>query len=600
MKEMGLLDVEKFVFYKGILGCPLREVPDNLIHEIYKADTLEIVNASDSLDVPHSLNSTSILETYNINDIDPKGDFAIRPKYEAWRRIVFNGKNIHSRNMATLCTLIIQHPEGVTKRFVKDNIPNSGKSLSEWIRRLEDANAVYIDTISKDVELIRFNYDLIENQGDPKNKTARPPCKFRTRESLRKIQITDEMIETSMDAIRDYPDGIPIVRLQEFLNVSDAAIKGVIGRFRTIDDFKVIENNGTPSKILFNGIIKTEYIDAEMVRSLLDMCNLLRIIVLSEQPKELEEMKAEMGVDDEKLMEILEDNDFRIMEIRYNYVSPEFVVFSSEIDGADKDLVDTIAKVKSKMPGHFRAKVRATFFKNLHLASFDNNYSPHLRERVMHFYRYVVERMRSTMFFFFNNDTLLEMNFFAFVRSVPLKTEFYFIEIMAYIGFKSGRLSDKITKEKIETLTLEEYEKMNEEYLLIAKGYTLGEVLDMLEDGTENKVNLLDRVNIREFEGILLSTTECRIFESYTDLKYIYFKRIKVTEEHIDKVLMEICDEAPDQQALNIPYPVRRDIFNQICEFSPDEFYSKTMDLIESVADSAYRESFTKKLQSFK
>lgn len=493
---MGLLDVEKFVLYKGILGCPLRELPDNLVHEIDKADALEIVEAEDSLGIPHSLINASAPNTYNINEIDSKGDFVIRPKHEAWRKIVFNGKNIHSGNMAAFCTLAIQHPEGLTKRFVKSRIPSSEKNLSKWIRRLEKANVLHMEMASDDAEIIKFNYDLIERQGEPGVVAAMPASRSTLKRSSETLA-TDETVERAMEAIKDYPNGMPTRRLRALLNASDGVLKAVIGRFRTMEDFQVVENNGKPLKIMFTGTIKTKYIDAEIVEFLLDMCRSLRVIVLSEQPKELKKMKVAMGIGDERLTEILEDNDFKIIEIRSKYLNSDFVVFSPQVDDTDEELIAAITRAKSKMARYFRTKIKNTFFKNIYFTSFDNNYSPHLKERVMCFYRYIAEQMKNNaMFFFFSNETLLEMNFFSFIRSVPLRTDLHFIEIMTQVGKRSGRFSEETTKRQLESLGPGEYDKINTECLGMAKKYTLGQVLDMLEDSAESKINLLARVNV--------------------------------------------------------------------------------------------------------
>lgn len=89
------------------------------------------------------------------------------------------------------------------------------------------------------------------------------------------------------------------------------------------------------------------------------------------------------------------------------------------------------------------------------------------------------------------------------------------------------------------------------------------------------------------------------IFESYSDLEYIYFEKIEGIEKYIDRILLEISNEVSDQQMPSIPYPARRQFFDQICGFSPDEFYSKTRELIENTFDGVYREFFMKKLQGF-
>lgn len=592
---MGLLDVEKFVFYKGILGCPLKEIPDNLMHEVGEADTLEIVG-SDDLDSLYSLANGSS-NTYNVNDIDPEGNFTIKPKYEAWRKIVFNGRNIHSEKITTFCTLAIQHPEGLTKKFVKSRIPNSEKSLSKWIKKLEEADVIYTELASNGVEVIKFNYNLIEKPREIENATAMPAPKAKTKQSS-ELDI-GEMIEKSVEAIRDYPEGMPIRRLRAFLNASSNVLKAVIRKFRDMEGFKVIEKNNTPSKIMFTGAIKTEYIDVEMVKFLLDICRSLRIIVLSEQPKELGEMKFAMGIGDGKLMEILEDNNFKVIEIRHKYINSDFVVFSPDVEDNDEELITAVMWVKDKMARYFRAKIKGIFFNNIYLISLDNNYSPHLKERVMYFYRYVIEQMKNnTMFFFFSNETLLNMSFFSFVRCVSLRTEFHFIEIMVQVGRHLG-FSEGITKKQLEALSPEEYDKINAECLEASKNYTLGQVLDMLEDGSETKASLLGRASVQEFQRILLSVVKHNIFKSYSDQEYIYFEKIEGIEKCIDRILTEINDEASDQQSSSVPYPARRWLFDQICEFLPDEFYSKTKELIENTFDGAYKEFFMRKLQNF-
>lgn len=600
---MSLSEVEKFVFHRGLLGCNLTEIPNNLLAQIPTAETLEIVHAKNSESIPQSINDPtySSVEYFTLDQIQDLENYVIRPRAVSWKKVLFDGRNLHSGNIAMVCSLLLKHPEGLTRKELKSQIPNSEKSISKWLRLLAETGTIFIKTNEEFQEFIYFNFDLFDNIGKAREKIEpEASSNLKRSKNISNIVVDQDMIEKAIDAVKDHPNGIPIKSLKMFLNANDQAMKVVIEKFKAMENYEVVENNGTPQKIQFSIPFKSEYANAETINFLVDMCKSFKIILLSEQPKELKKLKAAMGIDDLKLIEILEDNEFKTIEIRYKYMNSDFVLFSSDVEETNSFLIETFEKAKMKIGRYFKNKVQNTFFKNISLTAFDNNYSPCLEERIRYFYNFILNQMKkNNMYFVFTNEILLEMPFLTFVKAVPLRVEFQFIEIMIAV-LKYKKIFPKNRVLSLDQLSLDEYNTINNECLKYADRFTLGEILRILNDDNPLKKSLKSRINVVEFEKILLLLIKYNIFEGFFDLNYIYFESIDGIGNYIEKILSTIKDDSEEQSMTNFaPYPVRKELYNKISSFSPDEFYSKTKELLEDTSEMYNKEFFMKKLQGF-
>ena len=103
------------------------------------------------------------------------------------------------------------------------------------------------------------------------------------------------------------------------------------------------------------------------------------------------------------------------------------------MDGVDENSIELLSafdKVKSKIVIYFKFKVQNIFMRNSFLTSFDNHFSAFLNERVLILYKYVTSIMnRFDGFFLFNKYIVLQMDFYLFVKIIPLRLEFQFLEI---------------------------------------------------------------------------------------------------------------------------------------------------------------------------
>jgi len=606
---MELQELEKFVFYKGVLGCSLNVVPKELLEQIPHANHLEIVEKDVCQAYPISINDSSYnnVKTYKIDELNNYEDYWIRPKSESWKKIVYNGRNLYSGNINSFVSLAMQHPEGIVRSTLKGKLPNfDSKSYSKFMKMLEEMNVMHKKLNEENQEIIVFNREIIENQQRCEPEPKRIPKTGETNGKSQKAkpryapkidEVDDQMIEKAKEAINDHPNGMPLKSLKMFLNVSDGVVNGVAEKFRSMENYNVVKKPNSSTKIIYTGLMKLDYADKEAVESLVDMCKSLKIILISEQPRELRNLKAAMGINDEKLIEILDDSGFKIIEIRCKYINSDFLLFSSEVDEHDSSLLELFEKAKSKIARYFRLKVQRTFLANNSLVPLDNNYSPSLNERIAYFYKYIVQQMKKNkMFFYFTAESLMDMDFFTFIRLVPLRTEFHFVETMAAVTKENGKKG--ISRKTLETMSVNEYEDLNSRLLDIAKSYTVQDILSALPDECDAKKNLLNRIQVLEFDKILLSLVKYNIFEGFSDAKYIYFEEIEGIENYIDKILQTIKEDPADSN-LHISYPHRREFYDQISELSPDEFCSKTRELIDSCSDGPKKEFFMKKLQLF-
>ncbi|ELA41431.1 uncharacterized protein VICG_01536 [Vittaforma corneae ATCC 50505] len=122
----------------------------------------------------------------------------------------------------------------------------------------------------------------------------------------------------------------------------------------------------------------------------------------------------------------------------------------------------------------------------------------------------------------------------------------------------------------------------------------------MLKKGSETYNALASRVKIYEFDRILQAFLKYNIFEGFNDGQmYLFFEHIEGIEKYIEKILSDISEESNEVSGHSISYPVRKKFYDLICDFSQDEFQSKTQTLIEQNFEGDAREFFLKKLQTF-
>lgn len=618
---MSLQELEKFIFYKGILGCRLDKVPDRLLAQIDDCTALEIVDKSAVKDYPYSINDFEFCypETYNLEEINNFSEYVLRPKVDAWRELIFLGRPLHSGILAAFISIVVQNPDGVDKKFVKSAVVGSEKNISKWLRNLTELNIISVENKKADEDIIYFNKDLIEGESvnyvpneesekiaklaakkkDDKKKNMATLEKEKNQKQVKapktKLDII-KLMEQAISAIKDHQHGIPIKSLRVWLNINEEEMSALIEKFDSMKGFEVVRVANEPVKIVYKGTKENEMFNFEAVTFLVGMCKTYKIFLLSEQPKELKSFKNSVGISDENLLEIMERNGFKIIEIRYKYMNSDFVIFSSEINENDEELLSIIEKAKNKIARYFKVKVQNIFFRNSFYTIFDNNYSPFLKERVLLLYKFINEQIeKNNDFFTLNSESILEMNFYAFVKVIPLRAEFHFLEIISDIAnLESARMGKKY----FEGLSSDEIERLNEKCLKIAKNHTLGEILNKLLDGTDCKNNLLSRINIIELDKILLSLVKYNIFEGFSDSKFIYFEAIDGIESYIDRIFQNIIDDG-NEAIVYVPYGVRKNLYEKIGEFSPEEFYQKTKEIIEKTFEGSEKDFFMKKLQIF-
>lgn len=611
---MALNDLEKFIFYKGVLGCSLDKVPSDLLRQLDEANTLEIVDSSVTMRYPSSLKDLHfcMAGTYSLNKCMEYHRYVLKPKIDAWRSIVFLGKPLHSGLLAAFMSIIMQNPDGVDKKYVKSCVAGCEKNMSKWLRNLSEHNIIRVVSRSAEHETIFFNKDLIEDRNvtylekGNLNKTYKMIAKKNEKQMLdtlpgsslkaRNMEI-QEVLEKAISAIKDHQHGIPVKSLKVWLSINDEEMVDLLEIISSMDGFQIIKNDNVPVKIIYKTMIDLSGISEDAKTFIIGICRTYRMFLLSEQPKELKTFKNSANISDEEFLKIMEKNQFTILEIRYKYMNSDYLIYRSDIDDNNEDLIDLLEKAKNKIARYFKVKVQNIFFRNSFLTTFDNHYTPFFKERMLVLYKFICQQMeKHAGLFFLNNNSILDINFYSFVRVVPLRLEFQFLEIISEIACLS---SARMGKKYFEGLLCSELEVLNEECVLIAQKYTLGDVLSLLPDGSDSKNALLARVNILELDKILLSLAKYNIFEGFYSSKYIYFEAIQGIDGYIDRIFQTIIDEGNDSLNVYVPYGVRRMLYERIAEFSSEKFYSGTKDVIEEMFHGAEKEHYMKKLQSF-
>lgn len=607
---MELLDAEKFVALRGILGCPLADVPSKFLNAVDSSEILEIVVHDDNLTVPDSLlYNLPKSKTYSLKELKSYTDYDVRMNFEAWRALAFNNSRLHAGRLAQCVSVLMANPHGVTRKTIKGLIPNSEKNIHKWVQQLAKENVICIENVNGS-EILKFNFDLIEKANKlPAQPTTHPKdndATVTTTKDYGKAKVTNEIVQQAEKVIKEHENIMPIRDLQESLMLEPETAELLVDKLGERPNYQVHMLNGKYDKIEYIGEMNTMFATNDMVDFLIDMCRASRILVMSELPKDIKKMKASLQLDDERFLDVLEDSDFSIIEIRSKYISSEFVIFSDTVSDTDFELINIIEKAKAKVVKYFRTKVKYTFLKNVYLNAFDNNYLPCLKERVLHFYKYIVSQMEcSSYYFYLNSAKLLDMDFTTFIRCVPLRLEFQFIKIVSEIAKKNRKLKSSvdlpISLENVDNIPGDVFEKLNLCCLEAVSSLTLGDVLGMLKKGSDAYNALASRINICEFDRILQAFLKYNIFEGFNDdQKYLFFEHIEGIEKYIEKILSDISDDPNEVAGCSISYPARKKLYDLICDLSQDEFHSKTLKLIEQNFEGDAKEFFLKKLQTFK
>lgn len=635
---MRLLEVEKFIAKCGVLGCPLDSIPKHLLDEISQSKIIEIVLHSDNLVIPDSImHNIPVIPVFSIDEINEYKKYDARIKIEIWRRIVFKEAKLHSGRLAHFISILMNNPDGLPAREIREQVPDAGKSFSKWVKLLKNEGIIHTSIGEDEIQHITFNFDVINDiQLDTPSQSSRSSNSRKSSDSARtatpikspstpikssikpsntpvkpqklpkSTELTEEHIDKAISLLKQHKDGLKDTSIGKLLNIDMSLLPKIIEIFKRNSDFEVkVKNNVNPPliKIKYIGTLETEIVGNEIVDFILDMCRAERIIILSDLPKEIKNMKTSAEINDEKFMEILEDNGFVIVEIRSKFISPEFVVFSDSVEEDDPMLLHMIEKGKNRIQKYFKTKVKYTFLKNMYFCSLDNNYSPYLKERLLYFYGFVCEQMKcNNNFFCFDAKSLLNMNFLSFVKCIPLRGDFQFIKTISEMlqmnkTIDGGILTNIVNLEDaLET----EYENINSECMEIAKGITLGDVLNSLRKNSEAFKNLESRLNIHEFDRVLQSLINCNIFEGFVDEDYLYFEKIDGIDSYIDKILSEITDETVDGASNFASYSERIKFYDMIRDIPQEQFLTKAYDLVNDNFDGNARDFFIKKLQAFK
>lgn len=628
---MILLETEKLIIKCGVLGCPLNKVPTNLLGELGHSKIIEIVLHSDNLTVPDSVsNNIPAIPVFSLDELDSYEGYDARIKTEVWRRIVFKNSNLHSGRLAHLISILMQHPEGLSDKEIREKTPESTKSFKKWMKLLKKEDIIHTYNKNNGTEYLKFNFSILDEDYDlehdilrttqrknkePTNIQPKPqistkiehnePTNIQPKPQI-SAKITDEDIKKIRDFLMAYKNGVKVSSISRFLKIDQSLATKITEIFSSDPNYEVKVNNKVDppvTKIKYIGELETDFLGGEIVNFILDMCRAERILILSDLPKDVKDMKTKAEISDEKFVEILEDNGFRIIEIRSKFINSEFVAFSDSVENDDPTLFSMIEKAKNRIQKYFKTKVKYTFLKNMYFSSLDNNYSSSLKERILYFYRFICEQMKSNDdFFYFNTDSLLNMNFLSFIKCIPLRGDFQFIKTIFNIVKMNRNIDSVFLKgiENVDDLLETEYSRINDECMEIAKNFTLGDVLNALNKNSENFKSLESRLNIHEFDRILQSLINYNIFEGYIDSGYLYFEKIDGVESYIDKVLSEVSDEAADGVINFAAYPDRMRFYGMIRDISQDQFLDRAYDLVNDNFDGNTRDFFIKKLQAFK
>ncbi|ELA41430.1 uncharacterized protein VICG_01535 [Vittaforma corneae ATCC 50505] len=460
---MELLGVEKFVALRGVLGCPLIDVPSEFFSEIDDSEILEIVAHDDNLTIPNSLlYHLPKSETYSLKELKNYKEYDIRLNFEAWRVLAFNNSRLHAGRLAQCVSILMTNPDGVTRKTMKSLISNSEKNIHKWIQQLVKEKVIYIEN-NHGNEILKFNFDIIErikkfpddvftrNEASALN-SVQQTTHSNNNETVAiatkkngSPKLANGVIQQAEKTIKERGNVIPVKDLQASLMLESDTMELLVDELAGRLDYQIHQLNSKPNIIEYIGEMNTRFVKNDMIDFLIDMCRASRIFLMSELPKDIKKMKVSLQLDDERFLDILEDNNFSIIEIRSKYISSEFVMFSDTVSDTDFELINMIEKAKAKVVKYFRTKVKYTFLKNVYLNAFDNNYLPYLKERVLYFYRYITSQMEYNDYYFhLSQNHLLNMNFITFIKCVPLRLEFQFIKIVTEIAKKNRKLKGSI------------------------------------------------------------------------------------------------------------------------------------------------------------
>jgi hypothetical protein len=638
---MFLSELEKFVFHKGLQGCPLNDVPADLLNTFPDSKLLEIVKHENNLELPSSLVEIPIEENaFDLESLENRENFDIRWKLEYWRRLAFKGYKQHSMMLAKLIVILCNEPNGITKEQISTKYGKAARKIVVQYRDDRDPNKLFSYN-EQDQTYHYINEWVMENKEFPDDlftsnqyagfKKHTPDVSNTKKKSIEssteKIESpflpTQKSIENSVElspmksklvddekfaqietVVKQHEKGVTMTYIRQKFNLNSKE------SFYCLEEFKkrkgyLVSKDRSGTKILSLGEMENKYFDNEMVKFLIDICLTTRIFLLSDLPKELKKMLVTMNMSDDQFIGILEDQDFNTIEIRSKFIGSELVIFSNSVNEEDPDLLDAFERAKTKISNYFNLKVKQIFLKNVFMNSFDNNYSSLLKERVMYFYKFIHDQIKlKNDFFHLTNESLLQMSFSSFVRCVPFRSDFQFLKIAFEAAKKFKFLKNYFLNFKtgiFDEITSSEFENINIALLKEFQNITVADLLDAFKVGSDFHKNISSRINVYEFERIVYSLVKYNIFEGFSTAEYFYFEQIEGIEKYIDKVLSEINDDASETAAIKIPYPIRKDFYDQICDFSQDEFIQKATELTNSLFENGtVKDFFMKKIQSFK
>ena len=631
---MRLSELENFVIHKGIMGCPLDTVPVHILNQFNDSKALEIVKHDPKCDFPASfLEKTPDSDVFQLQQLKSYKDYDIRFKFEMWRRVVFKGLKLHSNGMSRLIHFLIQNPEGASRNEIYQNLTYHMKRMNEWTDRLTENNIVRVKN-----DFYTFNFDWIDGECElpddlftsaaycitfkqahdlglleeiperikkPEDKKA---TKTKEMSILNKMQLSrilsPEKLNKIEDVIKEYDHGVELHVLRKKLKMNRTETNDLVNNLKKRKNFQVIGSGKNSDMISYLGEMNSVYYDAEEINFLIDICRTARVFILSELPNEISKMKNAMNLDDQAFIPMLEDQGFTIIEIRSIYVNPQFVVFSNSVESDDPLLLEVFEKAKNNVSNIFKSKIEMTFLRNAYMSALDNNFSSSFQERVDLFYKFILSQIKiNNGYFYLNNSSLLKMKFSTFVQCVPLRSEFQFLSIArdAAKRYKSLKSTlDKIKDYEFENLDTDQFEEINSELLEKMKKYTVSDILKCFKEHSDEYNDILSRIDVHEFYRIILSLVQFNIFDGFRNDRYYYLEKIKGTEKHIESLFAEIPDESAESNAPFVSFPNRKFLFDQILNFSQEEFVEKTRNVIESNFVDQAKDFFLKKLSNFK
>jgi HTH-like len=613
----------------GLYGKPLNELSETQISVIRGSEYAEVVlkEQVESLKEKFHFETLSGNQIANVSKLKPADKYVVRLSSTGWRRIIMKGLNISGFGYYQIMSEILM--KGCLSRSeLRKLVSDPNHSFSKWLKKLQSCNILratnkdneefysYIEPGDENItaEQPFINSEpLLKQQSLSQNTTpkrqankisnisASQPSKRQKSTPKKQVFDPETFLANNMEMIKSYDNGILLETLKNETHLNDEQIENLTDYVSEGKEsmLEIVELNDGKA-IIYIQEICAKNIDSETLQKLVECGREWKIFLLSEKRSDLKKIAPTLfQKNDEVALEIFEENGFGAVEIRSKYISPEFVIFISEIEKDDENLHQYLQKTKAKVHRYFKDKVKNIFYKNTYLNSLDNGYIPELKSRIKVFYEFIMSQLTADKkFFILDTKALLEFKMLPFLSCIPIKTEHFLIEIVIDISCNTNsELSSDLSKIDLETLDCESYPLIIKKCQDFLGEMKIKDVISNLSHGSVLREILYSKISVAEFDKLLTALTSYNIFESYSDESYFYFEVIEGIEDYVNLLFRDISENA-DSTFLYAPYADRKRFYDQIIEFSQEEFYHKSMLLLKEGYSANTIEYFTKKLQA--